>query len=312
MSKTGFQLLAFFVGVAGVSTAQGAPPPNHNNNTAPNHNNMAPTHEHHNGFGGAVSFFSAAKQFAVHHFEEWKANQHNRVEEPKANPNNRVEEWKANPNNHANTFSGPRTYKFGEPNPEKTNSATTGMTNPATQGKTLTNLGSTTGSKHPGANSGTTNHSQNNAVTTSEEHIERAMHYLSEARSALRAGHDISAEHEIHEAIRQLEQAVEHQHGHSANNGSSGIAVASLSTSKLGASSKLTASPASSTPTSSTQNSRSNVGSEGHHEHPHIYDAVRHLHEAQRQIKEGHSGRAELDIHDAFVQMTEALRDRRR
>jgi len=250
----------------------------------------------------------------VHHFEEWKANQHNRVEEWKANPNNRVEQWKANPNNHADTFSGPRTYKFGEPNSEKTNSATTGTTmgttNPTTHGKTLTNLTptapttTTTGLKHTGTNTGTTNHGQNNAVTTSEEHIERAMHHLSEARSALRAGHDISAEHEIHEAIKQLEHAVEPQHG------SLGTAVASLSTSKSGASSKLTALPASSGPTGSTQNSRGNAGSEGHH--PHIRDAVKHLHEAQRQIKEGHSGRAELDIHDAFVQMTEALRDRRR
>jgi len=309
MSKTRIQLLALIVGVAGVSTTQGAPPPNHNNNPAPNH-------EHHNGFGGA-SFFSAAKQFAVHHYEQWKANQ-----------NNRGEEWKANPNNHVEPFTGPGIYHFGDPKPATTkaastatnlpkNSSTTAGTIPSALGNKLANIGAASpsspgsGSKHNGSNSGTANYGQGNALMNSEEHIERALRHLSEARSAIRAGQDKTAQYEIHDAIRQTEEAVA-QNGHAEKNSTPNTAVASLSTSKLGSSSssKLASMPASSSP--SAQNSNGNVGSEGHHEHPHIHEAVGHLREAERQIKEGHSGRAELDVHDAFVQLTEALRDRRR
>jgi hypothetical protein len=306
MSETRIQLLALFVGIAGASTTQGAPP-----SAPPNHNNTGPNHEHHNGFGGG-GFFSAARQFAEHHFEEWKANQKNHIE-----PNKGPQTFTM-PNHEPN--KGPQTFTMPnhtEPNPATTNhptqGAASGTTNPAKHPGMLANIGpasattSANGSKPSSSSAGTTNHGQNEAVMNSEEHIERAMHHLSEARSAIRAGHDTSAEYEIHEAIKQSEEAIEPHHGHSGNNGSAHTAVASAS--KPAASSKLTTVSASSSPTSSTHNTNGNVGSQ---EHPHIHDAVRHLREAERQIKEGHSGRAELDVHDAFVQLTEALRDRRR
>ena len=151
------------------------------------------------------------------------------------------------------------------------------------------------GSTNP---SGSQSGSSGQGGSSTRSYLEQARDDLSAARVAVRNSNQKQATQDLQAAMQQLEAAM-HSHHHHHASGQTG--------SNKSASTQTVAKTSGQTNSTNSTNASSNGNASQQQNSSHLQNAVKYVHGAIKQVKEGQDGKAELDIHDAFVQLNHAI-----